>query len=180
MKIRTGFVSNSSSSSFVVAFLHKPKSAKDLKEMMFGKQEWHYSNIYGDGDKDVSTQRIADSVFADIKRKATKKQIFTSIGNGYFSSYIIPEIFPGFYQGEDACHLSYQNEDEKKEIERIWKEQEEVNAQRAKAIADAFYAANKDKYIVVLSYADEDGSWGSILEHSGIFGRLNNIRTSYH
>ena len=51
MKIRTGFVSNSSSSSFVVAFSHRPKSVKDLKEMMFGKQEWHYTGIYGiDGD----------------------------------------------------------------------------------------------------------------------------------
>ena len=73
MKIRRGFVSNSSSSSFVIAFDHKPKSVEDLKEMMFGKQEWHYTGIYGTGEKDITTQRIAEAVFKDIEKKATKK-----------------------------------------------------------------------------------------------------------
>ncbi len=35
MKIRNGFVSNSSSSSFVVAFPEKPKTEQELRDMMF-------------------------------------------------------------------------------------------------------------------------------------------------
>ena len=37
MKIRSGFVSNSSSSSFIVVFDEAPKSASHLKDMMFPK-----------------------------------------------------------------------------------------------------------------------------------------------
>jgi hypothetical protein len=179
MKIRTGFVSNSSSSSFVVAFPYKPKSVEDLKTMMFGKQEWHYTGIYGAKDQDAPTQRIAESVFADIEKKATKKEVFESIRNGWFTPYLIPELFPG-HQMAETSHLSYQKEDERKEIDKIYKENDKINNQRAKAIADAFVDGHKDKYIVVLSYCDEDGEWQSILEHSGIFHRLDHIITSYH
>ena len=37
MKIRNGFVSNSSSSSFIVIFPRAPTSAEDLHELLFGK-----------------------------------------------------------------------------------------------------------------------------------------------
>jgi hypothetical protein len=36
MKIRIGFVSNSSSSSFIVAFRNKPKTVEEIKKLMFG------------------------------------------------------------------------------------------------------------------------------------------------
>jgi len=179
MKIRTGFVSNSSSSSFIVAFPHKPKSVDDLKEMMFGKQEWHYTGIYGYKEADISTQQIAEAVFADITKKATKKQVFESIRNGYFGPYLIPELFPGIHIS-DTKGLSWQNEEEKKEIQRRWKESEEINDKRASTIADDFAKSHDKKYIVVLSYSDEDGSFQSILEHSNIFERLEHIVTSYH
>ena len=180
MKIRTGFISNSSSSSFIIAFAHKPKSVADLKEMMFGKQEWHYTGIYGDDDedRDVSTQIIAEAVFEDVKKKATKKEVYRSLRNGYFKPYMIPELFPGMYMS-DTRHLSYQNEEEKKEIDRIHEEERKTNDARAMAISEGFVNGHDGKYIVVLRYSDE-GSFGSILEHSGIFKRLDHIRTSYH
>jgi hypothetical protein len=179
MKFRTGFVANSSSSSFIVAFAHRPKSVADLKEMMFGKQEWHYTGIYGDGETDISTQSIAEAVFEDVKKKATKKQVYESIRNGYFKPYLIPELFPGIHMS-DTQGLSYQNKEEKKEIDRIWKESDEINDARAMAIAEGFINGHDDKFIVVLRYSDEDSGLFSILEHSGIFKRLDHIITSYH
>ena len=127
----------------------------------------------------IYTQPIAEAVFADIKRKATKKQIFGSIRNGYFEAYIIPELFPGIHLS-DTKDLRFEKEDDKKEMERIWKESDDINDKRASAIAEAFRSEHKDKYITVLSYGDEDGSFPSILEHTQIFNRLEHIETSYH
>lgn len=51
MKIRNGFVSNSSSSSFIVAFPKKPETENELKDILFGKGytiEEEYKNTYHD------------------------------------------------------------------------------------------------------------------------------------
>jgi len=70
MKVRSGFVSNSSSSSFVVAFPKKPKSFDDVYELMFNSEEGGiqpYDFIDG-----MSHSQIAMRVWEDIK-KATSK-----------------------------------------------------------------------------------------------------------
>jgi len=182
MKIRDGFVSNSSSSSFIVAFPHKPKSVKDLKEMMFGKQEWHYVGIYGEkGSSDYPTQDIAEAVFRDIKEKATKEQIFESIRDGWFDAYLIPSLCPGRYSYSDKIiKLDWKNIEDRKKIESFQKEADDINDKRALDIAETFINSSKNQYVVVLAYGDDDGRFGSILEHSGIFDRIGHIRTSYH
>lgn len=48
MKIRKGFVSNSSSSSFIVSLDRKPESARELQRVLFGSEECFnhpYENI---------------------------------------------------------------------------------------------------------------------------------------
>ncbi len=187
MKIRRGFVSNSSSSSFIVAFPRKPVDVEDLKEMMFGKQEWHYSSI---GEDDVPTLLIARKVFDRMGEPATSEEVFESIRGGWFDSYLIPESYPGY--------ASYYNDPEYKAIDNrllgvpkekqrvlrldmqreIWGKYIEINDKRAKNIADAFCGVSKDNYIVVLRFSDNDGE--AVEEHTDIFRRLEHIRTSYH
>ena len=180
MKIRNGFVSNSSSSSFVVAFPHKPETIEELKEMMFGKQEFHYISIYGEkGQTDYPTQVIAEAVFNTIEERATEEQVIESIENGHFDAYIDHRICPGRYDNWDKItKLNYK--EHKEEMEKLWKEEEEINHERATKIAITFIAHNKGKYIVVLEYGDEGGGFEAILEHTDIFNRLQHIRTSYH
>jgi len=77
MKIRNGFVSNSSSSSFVVIFPREPKSASDVKEMLF-KDRSDYANPYQYGDDECSwsTNTVANTVWTDICSQ--KKNDFVS------------------------------------------------------------------------------------------------------
>ena len=62
MKIRNGFVSNSSSSSFIVAFPQRPKTEEETFQMMFNSEE----DIETYGER-LSTKEIVSVVFSDIK-----------------------------------------------------------------------------------------------------------------
>jgi hypothetical protein len=67
MKTRSGFVSNSSSSSFIVAFNRKPESVDETLQLLFGedtngliKPEYY--------DNGLTHREVAERVFADIQR----------------------------------------------------------------------------------------------------------------
>ena len=62
MKKRLGFVSNSSSSSFIVGFDKKPENVDELQKMMFGEKE--HITIY---DYTALASSIADHVFNEIE-----------------------------------------------------------------------------------------------------------------
>lgn len=63
MKIREGFVSNSSSSSFILALDTIPKSVEQMHEMLFGEDECMVHVPYGNKDDLVSTMDVAARVF---------------------------------------------------------------------------------------------------------------------
>ena len=180
MKIRTGFVSNSSSSSFVVAFPHKPKDVEDLKKMLFGKQEWHYTGYYSEGDS--PTQEIAENVFKKIGKKATAKDMIESIAHGWFCDFDnFVGILPGCYSRDndpDFEQIDLKDPKRMEKLEEKWAAEEKENNKRAKDIVDAFRRMNDDKYIVVMSFSDNAGE--AVEEHCGIFHRVKSIRTSYH
>jgi len=68
MKIRNGFVSNSSSSSFLVAFDRTPESAEDLHDMMF-PTECCVQECEG---AVMDSHEIAQAVYDRIKINKTK------------------------------------------------------------------------------------------------------------
>ncbi|KKK77527.1 hypothetical protein LCGC14_2852710, partial [marine sediment metagenome] len=57
MKIRQGFISNSSSSSFIVAFPKIPKNQNELQTMLFGDKE-----SYGTPWQNWPAQQVASTV----------------------------------------------------------------------------------------------------------------------
>ena len=189
MKIRTGFVSNSSSSSFVVAFHHKPKDAADLQKMMFGTQNVHYADIYScfpdERTNEVPTDRIAKAIFENIKKKATKDDIIESIYHGYFDAYIDESICPGHFEVMETPEWKEtgkmkESPDYYKRMSDLCRKADEINIARATKIAEWFMQNNKNTYKVVMEFSDNEGPFNAMLEHSNIFGRLQHIRTSYH
>ena len=78
MKIRSGFVSNSSSSSFVVVLEKRPESPEEIKEVLFKNIE---SITYYDYVK--STKEISERIFNDIKNfEKNSKYLIENIING--------------------------------------------------------------------------------------------------
>ena len=82
MKERDGFVSNSSSSSFLIGLFRKPRSAEELKRWLFGGMD--YIQWYDWGYKTID---IAKVIFKDLKGKypiRAKARMIREITAGYF------------------------------------------------------------------------------------------------
>ena len=73
MKIRNGFVSNSSSSSFIVAFKKVPKSVAEMQKMLFGDEPYYKNPYFYPEDKKYGSepswlaQEVSIRVFNDMK-----------------------------------------------------------------------------------------------------------------
>ena len=86
MKIRNGFVSNSSSSSFAVAFPRKPDSVEETLEILFGEDIEGNVTIY---EKSLSKRRVAEIVFGDINdaEKVDRTGLAELFGQRYWYEY---------------------------------------------------------------------------------------------
>ncbi len=191
MKLRSGFVSNSSSSSFIVGIPKMPTSPQSLEKMMFGKPG--VIELY-DSYK-ATTLEIATRVYDDITTGKAKKLTKRSI-----VKELMGEPFPGSppYSFED--HESDKISDAYFEqtgkriyddaadpiIRKIWdkavaeenKERENKEKIAVKAFVGGFWPRVAGSKVYSFTYADDNGE--VLLEHGGIFDKLPHIRLSHH
>jgi len=198
MKIRTSFVSNSSSSSFIIAIDKSIKTKDQLKEYMFPNS--YYDDIatdldYYDEQLDVAT--VINRVFNDLKetKKLTKEGIIEEIAyDGYNTSDILIEA----EKQRDEELKSFENKHNLKSI--YWSsEDKEVESKRKKLIKswdkkmDLLYKQEAKKTyekklkeqfagknVFILSYSDNDGVESALCEHGNIFRNIPHIRISNH
>jgi len=88
MKIRNGFVSNSSSSSFIVAFPRKPESVKDVIDMLFGGfPDKTFRPDWDDEYPPIRSKSLAAQIFDDIQRKCPTGMVEDEITEQFLSRY---------------------------------------------------------------------------------------------
>lgn len=170
MKIRNGFVSNSSSSSFVVAFPEMPTSVEHLKKMMFGDDETFPNPYpYDDRESEYSTMKIAETVYDNIltQKVNDKENIIEGFGGW----------LPGAPEGPDVYN---RNDLTQKEKDKIWSDWDKEYDKYQKDTAMAFVKKHKDMFIYTFEYSDNDGDYFCTLEHGGIFDNLKHVKISRH
>lgn len=192
MKTRNGFVSNSSSSSFVVGFHKIPTSPENLEIMMFGEPcELNYYDI-----SVTPSITIANRVYSDIMDQKDKR-----ITKSAAKKLLLTGGFPGqpAYnynedQESDKIRNAYREETGKdiyddcvdKKIRKLYdiaqdKERDlerEKQSIAAKAFIEGFWPSLKGKKVFKFEYADDGGE--GIFEHGNIFRKFPHFRISHH
>ena len=167
MKIRNGFVSNSSSSSFIVKFPKDLKSIKELQTILFGNRKT-YSAPYG--DESYPTLQLAKTIWEDIKdqKKNNFEKAVELVRQGWLPDGPNWNDFKSDY---DAL-------DREREIFAEKKIKEFFNTRKTKL--KKIDGQEIDEVFYIFHYGDEDGSYFATLEHGDIFSKLEHIRISNH
>lgn len=169
MKIKQDFVTNSSSTTFIVAFPEKINSIDDVKKY-----------IHRD-DK-------AKQVFMDVEETGGKKIV---LSDKYLLDELTIEMEHGFY-GLDN-YANSQDEFCKREgitekdlyMNQSWLQSfyDERKNKRKKILCKKvmdFMKENEGNYVYIFNYSDEEGDFQSEMEHGGTFQSLPNITISKH
>lgn len=169
MKVRNGFVSNSSSSSFVVAFEKVPQNVEELRQMLFGEDAF-FSEPYGDGG--FPTEQVAETVWQDMQEATplSPEQVVEEFSEGHM--YELEGQYPEFPWGCGRL--------EPEEFQKKWSAYESKRHAVTGALARRFLNQHKGKVFYRFHYSDSDGSYFCALEHGGLFDRLPHQTISHH
>ena len=180
MKIRNGFVSNSSSSSFIVAFDKKLDEYEDdeLKMLLFGTKTSEIKGFYLDSYLDTNellkcaTQNAQEVFLNDdlsFRNPASDKESF------YF-----PRDYWGASETLEAGGIVFSTETDEEFSKKIKKEIVKVAKERTKNFLKEVKKRKFNPHYYYFSYSDNDGEIYSYLEHEGIFRKFPYMGEDHH
>lgn len=196
MKERNGFVSNSSSSSFIIGLNHKKYDLKGLALELYPELDGvHYE--YNDNGIDAFTASRDILLQINDEKPVKTKRIVEAIGNGYIS-----EIYDKLGKSEKTDpYTTYEQEfryktgksiyscqeSHPKELEEFmvlqqehWKKRDEERTRLAKEYWDKHKSKFEGKHIFVTTHSDNDGDHSGALEHGDTYRNIPHITISQH
>ena len=171
MKIRNGFVTNSSSSSFIVAFNNKSTIENDIDEILSRYTEENFDTSYFRCTFEDFIRNVKSVLMCSIKRDVISAKELRKILTEEFShvakwkyyydtSYFTSKNGKEYLQSDEYKKLS--NDFVKKHVSEIMKKLEGKS------------------YIVYTSFSDNDGALGSFMEHDLMPYAKNTVHSFNH
>jgi hypothetical protein len=180
MKIREGFVSNSSSSSFIVKFPREPKSVTEVSQILFGDAT-KYSSPYGDSMWDV--EQVAKTVFDDIQSQ-TVNNIDGAI-ELLSESHNCPIEYDNYKKDpndwKSMDYTAYEEACKKWSVEEFEKFYSLKKIRRDKlSKIEGKDVPETGEFVYMFEFSDNDGAYYSDLEHGDLFDKVKHIKISQH
>lgn len=166
MKIRQGFVSNSSSSSFIVAF---PKdmqiTSEAVQNYLFPGQE---SITAYDWIGTFTAKEIADQVTRDMREQTPNVD------------ERITEALGGHIAGAPSYEGFRVRRADGKGYDYDWNAYEKASSEHRASVAAKITAEFEGMDVYTFEYSDNDGNFYCTMEHGGIFDNVPHMRVSNH
>ena len=166
MKIRQGFVSNSSSSSFIVAFPKDMEISSDaVQSYLFGEETaitaYDWIGTFG-------TKEIADQVTRDMRAQTPNvdEQIAEALG--------------GHLPGAPNYESFRKRKPDGKGYDYDWDAYEKASSEHRAVMAEKIKAEFQGMDVYTFEYSDNDGNFFCTMEHGGIFDNVPHMRVSNH
>ena len=169
MKTRSGFVSNSSSSSFLVAFAHPVKD-----EMAMRKLLWPKERVIAVYEYSIRCCEAAKIVFKDYK----KNKRITNLDD--LKEYISGGTLMTTFGRKQPKYPQYHWKSELKN-QAAWNNYEKELEKLVDEVAEEFWEKYQNHELICFSYSDNgEGISGTCLEHGNTFKNVPCIVVSEH
>lgn len=207
MKLRTGFVSNSSSSSFILKFDKIPETIEEMRILLFGENPPRFTTHWNDDDA-ISTEQVAKILFDDAKDANifSADRILPNIKSeiDYFDEYSFDEGrgFVKDTQYEKKYELLVVNvtkegeflkkefdiliskitaeNDSREDFDKYYDKLRKLSEPMFVLIEKAINEKFNDEKFIELEYSDNDGKVFSYIEHGNALDNVIVQRFSHH